>query len=65
MFALLAVASPAGSALVSFFLVAVLVAVALAYLPRILTMDAKVWQLIRIVAVIVLLIWALALFGVI
>lgn len=65
MFPLLLVGVPAGSALITFVIVAVIVAVALAYLPTLVTMDAKVWNLIRIVVIIALLLYALALFGVV
>lgn len=57
--------SLAGNPIVTFVIVAVLVAVALYYLPRLITMDAQVWQIIRIVVIIALILWALSLFHVI
>lgn len=65
MYASLALLAIGGSPIITFVIVAVLVAVALYYIPTILPMDAKVWQLIRIVVVIALILWALSLFGVI
>ncbi len=58
--ALLAISNP----LVLFVVVGCLVAVALFYLPRVLPMDGNVWQIIRIVVIIALILWALQLFGV-
>ncbi len=54
-----------GNPIVYFVIVAVLVAVALYYIPTMLPMDAKVWQIIRIVVIIALVLWALSLFGLI
>lgn len=61
---LLALAIPS-SGLITFLIVAVIAAVLLAYLPTILTLDAKVWNLIRLVVIIALLVYALSLFGLI
>ncbi len=54
-----------GNPIVYFVIVAVLVAVALYYIPTILPMDANVWQLIRIIVILALIFWALTLFHVI
>jgi hypothetical protein len=48
--------------MVLFFIVAILVAIALAYLPSLVTVDAKVWGFIRFVAIVGLIIWAAVLF---
>ncbi len=63
MFPMLAIAG--GSPIVSFVIVAVLIAVALYYIPRLLPLDAQVWQIVRVVVIIALILWALSLFGVI
>jgi len=55
----------AGNPIVSFVVIAVLVAVALFYIPRILPLDAQVWQIIRVVVIVALILWALTIFGVI
>ncbi len=55
----------AGSPIVSFVIVAVLVAVALYYIPRMITLDAAVWQIIRVVVLIALILWGLQIFGII
>lgn len=54
-----------GSPIVSFVIIAVLIAVALYYIPRLLPLDAQVWQIIRVVVIIALILYALRLFGVI
>ncbi len=54
-----------GNPIVSFVIVAVLVAVALYYIPRVLPLDAAVWQIIRVVVIIALILWALSIFGII
>jgi len=54
-----------GNPIVSFVIVAVLVAVALFYIPRVLPLDGQVWQIIRVVVIIALILWALQIFGVI
>ncbi len=64
MFPLLAVVA-AGSPIVSFVIAAVLLAVALYYIPRLLPLDAQVWQIIRVVVIIALVLWALRLFQII
>lgn len=61
MFPLLAV-TLGSSSLISFIIVAVLIAVGLYFLPRILPMDAQAWNVIRAVVLIVLIVWALRLF---
>jgi hypothetical protein len=65
MFASLMAVTFGSNPLVTFVIVAVLVAVALYYIPRLITMDAKVWQIVRVVVIIALVLWALQLFGVI
>lgn len=65
MFASLLAVSFGSNPLVTFVIIAVLVAVALYYIPRLITMDAKVWQIVRVVVIIALVLWALQLFGVI
>lgn len=62
---LLALVVGAAQPLVLFIIVAVIIAVALFYLPRMLPMDAQVWMAIRAVVIVALLLWALRLFGVI
>jgi predicted lysophospholipase L1 biosynthesis ABC-type transport system permease subunit len=62
---LLALSIAGGSPIITFVIVAVLVAVALYYLPTLLPMDAQVWAIIRAVVVIALILYALRLFGVI
>jgi hypothetical protein len=66
MFPLLAL-TVAGSAspLVAFIIIAVLIAVALYFIPTILPMDAQAWQIIRVVVIIALILWALRLFGIV
>lgn len=54
-----------GSPIVTFVIVAVLIAVALFYIPQLLPLDAQVWQIIRVVVIIALILWALQIFGVI
>ncbi len=53
-----------GNPIVHCVIVAGLVAVALYYIPTILPMDASVWQLIRIIVILALILWALTLFHV-
>ncbi len=53
-----------GSPIVTFVIVAVLIAVALFYIPQLLPLDAQVWQIVRVVVIIALILWALTLFGV-
>ena len=53
-----------GSPIITFVIVAVLVAVALYYLPTLLPMDGPTWQFIRIVIILALIFWALNLFGI-
>ncbi len=55
----------AGNPTVYFVIVAVLVGVALYYIPRMITLDAAVWQIIRVVVIIALILWALSIFGII
>lgn len=64
MFPTLALLAGSASPIVTFVIVAVLIAVALYYIPTLLPMDAKVWQLIRIIVIIALIFWALNLFGI-
>lgn len=64
MYPMLALLAVAGSPIITFVIVAVLIAVALFYIPTLLPMDAKVWQLIRIIVILALILWALQLFGV-
>lgn len=64
MYPMLALLQIGGSPIVSFVIIAVLIAVALFYLPRLLPMDATVWNVIRVVVIIALVLWALRLFGV-
>ncbi len=54
-----------GNPIVPFVIVAVLVGVALYYIPRVLPLDASVWQIIRVVVIIALILWALSIFGII
>lgn len=61
---LLAVAVPASSALVTFLVIAILAALFLAYAPGFFGGDASVWKVIRIVVIGALILYALALFGV-
>lgn len=63
MFSLLAV-SLGSDPIVRFVVVAVLVAVGLYFLPKLLPMDAQVWLLIRVVVLIALIVWSLRLFGI-
>jgi len=66
MFPLLALAVVgSASPLVTFIIIAVLIAVALYFIPTVLPMDGPTWQLIRIVVIIALILWALRLFGLI
>jgi len=59
----LALSIAGGSPIITFVIVAVLVAVLLYYLPTLLPMDGPTWQLIRIVIILALIFWALRLFG--
>jgi len=54
-----------GNPIVSFVIVAVLIAVALYYIPRVLPLDAQIWQIIRVVVIIALILWSLQIFGII
>ena len=65
MFPMLAALISTANPLVLFVIVGVLVAVALYFLPRLLPMDAQTWQVIRVIVIIALILWALSLFGVI
>ena len=65
MFPMLAALISTANPLVLFVIVGVLVAVALYFLPRLLPMDAQTWQVIRVIVIIALILWALNLFGVI
>lgn len=65
LFPLLAVAVPASSALVTFLVVAILAALFLAYAPGFIGGDATVWKVVRVVVVAFMIVYALALFGVI
>jgi hypothetical protein len=60
----LALSIAGGSPIITFVIVAVLVAVALYYLPTLLPMDGPTWQFIRVVVIIALLLWCLRLFGI-
>jgi len=62
---LLALSIAGGSPIITFVIVAVLVAVALYYLPTLLPMDGAVWQFIRVVVILALIFWALKLFGIV
>lgn len=65
MFPLLAVAVPGTTALVTFLIVAVVIAFLIAWLPSVVTLDAKIWSVVRVVAVLAILLYALAMWGVI
>lgn len=65
MLPLLAVVVGSASLLVTFVIVGVLVAVALYFIPQLLPMDVQTWNVVRVVVIIALILWALRLFGVI
>lgn len=50
--------------IIRFFIIGVLVGLALYFVPRWIPMDAAVWKVIRIVCIVALVLWALALFGI-
>ena len=64
MYPMIAVLAVVANPIVYFVIVAVLIALAMFYLPRLLPLDAQIWGIIRVVVIIALILWALRLFGI-
>ena len=65
MYPMLALLAIGHSPIVTFVIIAVLIAFALYFIPTVIPMDAKAWQIIRVVVLIALILWGLSLWGII